>query len=370
MVAIVVGAAMAVFAVIVWTSLDRSRELASWQAVGGAARAETLNPDLPMPIALQDELVRQDPGIVFGANLRVQRFDRPEGGFVTDVVAIDVDEYDRMLGDRAADLGVDLDVLVPQGGDLPAMLVAVPDSGLMPRVGTGAAFENGAYVVPFRFVAASPSFPGVSEGRPTIVVDRAALLERTDPRVVQATYALLGEGDIDSEVQALLEDPRVLVSWRTRAEWLDRVSGDPLSVWTNRFVGLLAVVALALAVLTAGAAAVITGSERRRELGVLAILGMERGAVARLVAIELLPGALIASAAGGVAGAITSVVLADHLSLGTFAEGADGLVVVDWRWIAVTVAAMFAGAATAVWATVRSLVRIDHAMLLRKGEIE
>ncbi len=374
--ALVIAATVAVFASVVSNSLDERREFASWQSTGGDGRIDIANPDLRLPHRLLDEMRGRPIEPAFGATISSRRFAGAAGSFVADLVALDVAEYRALVAsDVVADL-VDAalgELSRAPAGPIPAVFVAGRARPTDPELGDVVRLGLGAFVVDVEIVREEAGFPGLPVGRSAILLDRHALAAVTDERTVAPTFVLFDDGPLTATAVDVLDDPRVLARVTYRADRLDALGGDPLATWTRRATWLLGAAALLLAVVTAAAAAVITSSARRRDLGLLAVLGLGGRSAARLVAIELLPGIVVATLGGAVAGLVAARQLGPSLSLDVFtgADTAHGVVdvVVSWPAVAVVVTALVISAAVAVGATVRSLRAVDHAMLLRRGDL-
>jgi putative ABC transport system permease protein len=292
---------------------------------------------------------------------------------VSDVVALDTVAF-RSIIDRGAladAVDVPIDSLLAGGEPIPALLVGARSGASAPRVGDVAELGHGATNVALHFGASTERFPGVPIGRPTIVVDRAALAGATDAGPVAPTFALLNDAAVfDAEVRAILDDPRVLVRWIERSDRLAAMDADPLSVWTGRSAWLLVLASVGLTAVAAAAGTVLTATTRRRDLGLLTVLGLERRAAVRLVAIELLPGVAVAAAVGVVTGAATARLLGPNLSLEVFAGDARASgVMFAWPVIVGVGGVLVLAAVVAVGVTIRSLRHVDHAMLLRRGDV-
>lgn len=372
--AIAIVATVAVFSAVVFASVLRAQEVASWMRVGGEHRIETVIPALPLPQHLRSLISLSDEQATYGTTVRFQRFEAASGRFVADVVALDLAAFRSLVEGSAVDASVApaleqfVDGSASASEPVPALLIG-PSAFTNQRRGTSATLQIGGFAVEMMFLAATDQFAGVPTGRQTVLVDRTSLGAWTNERTVAPTFALLGEaGDVDA-VRTTIADEAVLARVTSRRDRLAAIAGDPLSTWTTRSLWALAFASLAFAVITAAAAATITASMRQRDLGVLAILGHERRTLGRLVAIELLPGIGVAGVLGACAGASVAWLLSANLSLGAFAGGAASPgVVLDWQPIALVVGALALTIVLTVLLTVRSLRRLDHAMLLRRGD--
>lgn len=371
--AIAVVATVAVFAAVVFASVLKAQEVASWLRVGGEHRIETINPDLPLPGHLQSTISSIDDGAAFATTLRFRRFEVESSGFVADVVALDLEEFVSLVEGSVLEAPVNsaLDGIVDAQHDsevIPALFIG-SSSLQSERLGTAATLQSGGFSVEMTFRGVADRFAGLPTGRQTVLVDRATFGAATSERTIAPTLALMGDGGEVDTVREVIKEQGVVASVTSRSDRLAAIAGDPLSTWTTRALRSLALAALIFGVITAAAAAIITASMRERDLGVLAILGHERRSLGRLVTIELLPGIAVAGVLGAIAGAGVAWLLSTNLSLGAFAGGAASPgVTLDWQPIALVVGALGLTVALTVLVTVRSLRRLDHAMLLRRGE--
>ncbi len=366
-----IASMVAVFAAVVYSSVADAQEAAAWQTVAGEHRIETANPRLPLPEQVQEAVTSSDGRVAFGSTMRFQRFSGESGDFVADVVALDVAEFQALVENSplADQVSAALDGVAGAVSESePLRAVLVGNSEHRERLDESASLMMGRYAIDLQFLSATDHFPGVPSNRQAVLVDRALLTTRTDDRTTAPTVALLGQpGELDDRVRTVVQQQILPPHITSREQRFLALAGDPLSTWTTRSLLWLGVAGLVFAVITSGAAAVLTTTARQRDLGVLAILGHERRSLGRLVAIELLPGITIASILGATAGGAAALLLSDNLSLGAFAiDAGSPSVRLNWWVVLQVVAALAVAVGVTVAVTVRSLRRLDHAMLLRR----
>lgn len=348
--AVVMATALAVVAAVLGSSIESGQDAAARQVVGAEARVGSTLPAIPLPTELVDELERSDIDASFGTALAFQRFEGDRGGFVADLVAID---GAGVVGAPGAPIGVEL--IGPwQGAQLP-------------DVGETFVLELNGFVVPLIATDRADHREGIRVGVSTVVLDRAAFAAATTDQLAAPDFALVEDTDAIGELRVLV-DGRPAVDLSTRADELDRLAGDPLSTWTSRGLRLAATAGLGLAMIAAFAASVIHAVDRRRDLGLVAVLGGTRRAAVRMALAELTP--TYAGAAGlGILGGVLAVrTLGPNLTFEAFADGAITTgVVVDGRALVLVVLAIGVVLGLALGAAARTIRRLDHAMMLREG---
>ena len=348
--AVAMATALSIVAAVLGSSIGASQDAAARQRVGAEARVETTLPLIPLPGDVIDEVQRLDVPSVFATALAFQRFEGPGGAFVADVLAID---RPGTAGDG--------------DGPVPVTLVGPWDAPHLPGVGDLIDLENSAFVVSMEVTDQVDQLPGVRAGTPTVLVDRSSFGSRTTDRIATPDLVLIDDASVVPDLAALVDD-RPGVALVTRAGELDRLAGDPLSTWTT--VGLLLAggAGLVLAVVASIAATVIHAAERRRDLGLVTVLGASRRVAVRMALAELAPVYGAAALLGVVGGVVAVRTLGPNLTFEAFADGAVSAgVVVEWPVIATVVGAIAAVLAVVLSLAARGVRRLDHAMMLREG---
>lgn len=348
--AMVMATALSVLATVLGSSIAASQDLAARQRIGAETRVETLLPQIPLPVDLIEEIDLRHPEAVFATSRVRQRFDGPRSSFVADVIAIEMADQDRPVEER-----------------LPATLVGPWDATHLPVVGDDFDLEFGAFVVPMRATNTLDRLPGVRIGAPTVVVDHTLFAEATSDRIAVPDLVLIDDVDAAASLHTLV-DGRPGVAISTRVAELERVAGDPLSIWTRRGLLLAAGDGLALALITAVAATVVHAPGRRRDLGLVTVLGGSRADTIRIALTELAPTYLATTLLGVVGGIVSARLLGPNLTFEAFSDGAVSAgVVVEWSAVAVVVIATLIVLAVVLGFAARAVRHLDHAMMLREG---
>jgi len=380
--ALTVALAVATLSAVTQATLDVGAERASWRAVGAdlrltsgglgdaqaAALARVPGVEAATPVALE----REAPFSVFrpGAANSLS----PDARIT--VVAVNPDELADVQRDVPGRPALPPAFAAPatRGGDGVDVLPVVISSDLG-RAGDDVRFEVGARLVRGKALAALDEFPGAPPDGPWLLVG-------ADP-LRRATGAVLSAQLLLARAPALADDPTpspafldqvrraagdgtVTTPAASRGETASPLiravrAGVPVSVAAG---GLLAALAVVLTLLGGGAA-------RRRFLAHLRALGLSGRQAGRLVALEVLPGAVVALAAGLVAGLATAwlVLPAADLRPLTGAVAETAVVVPAW-----TVAAVAAGFAAVLVAGVVGAAleqrRVSPAAAARLGDAE
>jgi len=122
-----------------------------------------------------------------------------------------------------------------------------------------------------------------------------------------------------------------------------------------------------LAMVASIAATAVHGRDRRRDLGLVVILGGTRRTSAQMACAELVP-TFAGAAMLGVSGGVVAVqVLGPSLSLEAFSDGTVSAGIdVAWGALALIVLGIAAALAAAVASAIHAIRRLDHAMMLRE----
>jgi putative ABC transport system permease protein len=381
--ALTVALAVATLSSVTQATLDDGAERASWQAVGAdlrltsgglgdaqaAALARVPGVEAATPVALEREV----PFSVF----RPGEANSLSPDAVITVVAVDPEELadvQRDVPDRPA-LPPGFADPATRGGDGVDVLPVVVSSDLG-AAGDDVRFEVGARQVRGKALAALDEFPGAPPDGPWLLVGVDPLRRATgavlSAQVLLARAPFLAEGTTPSP--AFLDQVRRAAgagTVTTPATWR---GGDTASALV-RGVRAGVPVAVAAGGLLAALAVVLTllggGATRRRFLAHLRALGLSRRQAGTLVALEVLPGAVVALAAGLVAGLVTAwlVLPAAVLRPLTGAVAETAVVVPAW-----TVAAVAAGFTAVLLAGVLGAAleqrRVSPATAARLGDAE
>jgi putative ABC transport system permease protein len=352
--ALTVALAVATLSSVTQATLDVGAERASWHAVGAdlrltsgglgdaqaAALARVPGVEAATPVALERE-------VPFSVFLPGEANSLSPDARIT-VVAVDPEELADVQRDVPGRPALPAGFAAPAtaGGDGADVLPVVVSSDLA-RAGDDVRFEIGVRRVRGKALAALDEFPGAPPDGPWLLVG-------VDP-LRRATGAVLSAQVLLARAPALAEDatpsPEFVDQVRraagagtvtTPAAWR---GGDAASALV-RAVRAGVPVAVAAGGVLAGMAVVLTllggGTSRRRFLAHLRALGLSGRQAGLLVALEVLPGAVVALAAGLVAGLGTAWLVLPAADLRPLTGAVAETAVVVPVWTVAAVAAGFA----------------------------
>jgi len=381
--ALTVALAVATLSAVTQATLDEGAERASWRAVGadlrltsgglGDAQAAALARVPGVEAATPVTLEREAPFFVIHPGMANSL--SPDASVT--VVAVDpagLADVQRDVPDRPA-LPPGLGGPATKGSDGADVLPVVVSSDLG-RAGDDVRFEVGARHVRGRVLAALDEFPGAPPDGPWLMVG-------ADP-LRRLTGAVLSAQVLLARAPALAADPSPAAAFvdqvrraagagtvTTPAAWRggDTASGlvravrdgVPVAVAAG---GLLAALAVVLTLLGGGAS-------RRRFLAHLRALGLSGRQAGALVALEVLPGAVAALAAGLVAGLATAWLVLPAADLRPLTGAVTETAVVVPPWTVAAVAAGFAAVlALGVLGAALEQRRVSPAAAARLGDAE
>lgn len=320
---IVAATAMAVFAIVVQTSIGDGQRERSWEVVGGDYRIErtieggTVSSSIDLSdtglTAVATATLMEDAA-VFG----VEGASRPR------VLLVESRDWHEVLAGSGIDLDVLLGLRPAGGGAVPAVVSSNWSSVDAPGEGTRFDVRGPRIDTTVEVIAHVDSMPSLPVGEPFIVVDVNAVRAMDPGRSIPATtiYAGGAEG-LTADIEEALGLLAPISDVTSRHALHDDITGSPLTAWTQR--GLLITGALAIVVAAAAAATwvAMTAARNRRDLGIIATLGLHRGQAAWLVVAEHLPLALVAVTLGAAVGATTADLLERSLNVRAFTGHED-----------------------------------------------
>lgn len=360
----------AVFSSVLVTSITAGQVGASWSAVGADYRVETVTRGVPLPPSV-DAAIGESGGTSAGvAVIRDVRVTGSDRSAVVDVLAIDSGRYGEVLADATVGreaLGPLLGAPPGEREPVPAVVVGRWPAGKPFTEGEAMTARVGAFQPQFVVAGVVEQFPSVDPARQTLVVDRAALTGVTDHRTTRSAAVFVDAGIGEGDLRELVEGPFArLVS---RSDHLSAIAGDPLSIWTRRALWGIVVWSLAMSVVAAVSAVMMSAQARRRDLAVLRVLGLTSRDGAVIAAIEQVPVIVIALLTGVMVGAIAPHLIEPTLDFASFAGGAARVgVEVDAGTIVALCVAMLVVIVLGVAASVRAVDRSEAAKMLRVGD--
>jgi putative ABC transport system permease protein len=360
--ALVVGISVAVFSVVMSTTIASALGAATTQAVGADIRVESVRLDAEVA-----ESVNAVPGVFAVAGTQLVPNRSLQGRLQVDinVILADTDALRLVRPDLPDGLSEKV------GGRIPVLI----SEDLADRFPTGdATLEQRAATIAGTLPSAW--FPGQTER--WVLVDAAFVGELTGGEfnagdLLVATDPGVDPADVAPEIQAVVSDaqsddnrPGVRVIDRTTqladARAAPTISGLELAL------ALAALGALLLSVLTVVLASVTAAASRHRILGVMRTLGMSPRQVSGLILWELAPVAITAVLAGTALGLVLPWIVTGALDLRPFVGGTVSPVpsVVPLA-VAVTAAGFILVVALAGAIAVAIGRRLDPSSILRMG---
>ncbi|MGB1504319.1 MAG: hypothetical protein ACPHDT_02395 [Acidimicrobiales bacterium] len=347
--AVVMATALSVVAVVLASSIESAQHAAARQHIGAEARIASTLPQIPLPRDLVEDIAVLDEEAVFGVSLSSQWFEGMRGQFAADLVALDGLSPPGLGGEP-----LEVELLGPWRGVR------------LPELGEPFVLELNGFVVPMVATSRSGQREGIRSGVSAVVVDRAAFAAATSAQQASPDFVLIDDQEvIDALVGAFDSRPAVVLS--TRAAAFDQLADDPLSTWTRRGLRFVAASGVALAMVGSMAATAVHGRDRRRDLGLVVILGGTRRTSVQMACAELVP-TFAGAAMLGVGGGVVAVqILGPSLSLEAFSDGTVSAGIdVAWGALALIVLGIAVALAAAVASAVHTIRRLDHAMMLRE----
>ena len=364
---IVVATAMAVFGTVVQTSIRDGQAERSWDVVGGDYRIEriiqggTVSSSIDLSSAGLDAIARATRMEDVSA-IGVEGASRPL------VLVVESGDWREVL--RGA--GIDVDALLrlrdPVNGAVPAITSSTWNSADAPAPGTRFDIRGALIDATVEVVANVGSMPSLPTGEAFIVVDANAVRANDPARSIPLTaiYASGPEG-LEPRIEDALGLLAPITQVTSRSDVADEITAFPLVNWTQR--GMLVVSGLAIVVAAAAAATWVglAAARNRRELGIVATLGLTRRQAARLVVAEHLPLAAIAVAVGALAGIGATQLLQQSLNVQAFTGHEETVdIAVSAQSVVVAAVAVAAALALAITtfvvtqrdATVRAMLKI------------
>lgn len=367
---ITVGAAVAMLAVVLSSSVSVGQRAASWQVVGADYRVQTINPDVRLPPSFGALELGEDRAVALGLDVENQRIIGQDGPSVADLLAVQSARFRTVIDGAGLDLPFEAFTARDGEGGLPAILI-VPDGGPARfAIGETISARLGASEPDVEIRAIVDRFPGAADGRVTLVVDIDLLRRVSDERTAQPNTAFISgsrsDGDqIGSAVEPLGPGLRLV----SRHERLDNIAGDPFSLWADRSLSALAVMATAFAALGAMSVAAISEARRHRDLALLSIVGLRPRAALTIAALEMIPPVLLGIVGGITAGIGGSVALEPALGLTAFGGGSSDVdIVVDPVPVSLLAVVLAVAVFVAVALTLRRQRRTPTARILRMGD--
>jgi putative ABC transport system permease protein len=215
--------------------------------------------------------------------------------------------------------------------------------------------------------AVADHFPSLPTSEPFVVMSLAHLREARGDLLVPATNLFLRADETGAaSIAANIDEPARVVS---RYEIGADLMADPLARLADRGLAVVFFLSSAFALVAAISLFAATASRRRRDLGVLRILGLGRDQASGVTTLELAPPVLMASILGGIAGALVALLLAPALDIDSFTGGViPSDIVIEWGSMLVVTASILTVVAVAVAIFVTVSRSGDEGTLLRLGD--
>lgn len=323
MMVILLATGLAGFAIAVQTSVAEAQRANAWQLVGADLAVRGHGVGVPVPPAVATSVARLDTPTAAAIELPSTAVLSPAGPPHVHLLAIDADAYRRILAGSPTD-PEPLDALLAgdgPGGTVPAIVSQHWPGSPRPAVGDDVELLLRVRES-VRVVATADRFPSIPLDAPFVIVDLDRLADlddvfRADPTVLFLDTQPATADDVVATIAEASPISRVLV----RDAVLASSTGDPFIAWVGRGMIALAVVGGAAAIVAAAAGLAISAPARRRELALLAAMGLRRRQAAWITAIEFLVPTILALAAGTALALLLVELVTPTLELDAFAGG-------------------------------------------------
>ncbi|PRY31829.1 putative ABC transport system permease protein [Pseudosporangium ferrugineum] len=357
--ALVVCAALATFALTVGTTADRGLADAAWRTVGADARVDA-GPSSGVDVPALARRIAAAPGVRQAVTAQViegARVTNGTGLLTPRFVIVDSGAYRRLLSTTPLPDTPALAGLAGRAaGDVP-VLVRSADGSMRPGTRLALPRED-MPAVPLTAVGEAPAIGDTGD---TIVVDAAALTAAGIP-VVPDTIWVTGPG------AARAVSGIAAVDTVSRTDVLRERRTAPLTAGLLRLAWLTAAVLIALGLLSLALAAAASAPQRWQTLGRLRTLGLRLRDGRWVAAGELLPPVAVAAVAGPPLGVLLAVLTVNSLDL-RLLVGWDGdpALAVPWWQAGVAAVVLLAAVAAVVAAETALRRRSGLNELLRVG---
>jgi putative ABC transport system permease protein len=360
---LVSATALASFALVLGTTIDRGLADGAWSTVGADARldvggeAETATPAVAGRIAAAPGVEQ----VVVAQVTDSARVFTDSTLFTPRLVIVDADAFQRLLAATPlpdAPALARLTASGPGGGDVPA-LVRSSNGDLR----TGMRLQLPRDDAPAIRLAAVGTAPSVDGAGDVVIVDAGALADAGLPAVPNTVW-VTGHGAAQAVSNSGVASDVVL-----RADVLRAQRVAPLTAGLLRLAWTAAAVLLALGLLGLALAAAASASERWQTLTRLRTLGLRPRDARWVAAGEVLPPVVVAAVCGPLLGALLARLTLGPLDLRLLTgQAADPGAVLPWWLLGLVSVALLAAAAVVV--PVESALRRRDRLseVLRAGE--
>ena len=368
---ILVAVAVAVFSSVVRDSIAVGQESHTWQVMGADFRVEAHGPGVPLPRAVEPEVLAAGMPWAEAAlllDVEVLGTDRAPG---VSLLAVDAAAYREVVTAAAVDLDL-LQALAAWSGDGPLPVLVSSHWGAedTPPIGDELGLEMGTVDPTVTVVGVVDRFPSLPVGAPFVVVDLPALRRARGDMAVPATSFYLRSPESETErIATSLEGMDILARLTSRHQVGDDLAGNPFALWVDRGLAVVFYLGVTFAMVAAVSLLAVTTARRRRDLGFLRTLGLHPKQATAITALEQIPPVVVATLAGAATGAVVARLLAPALDIDSFTGGLlPAEIVVDTVSIAVAAGLILAvlGVAVAMFVAVTRVE--DYGRLLKVGD--
>ena len=327
---VVLAVGMAGFALATRGAVLDAQRLNGWQLVGAdlALRGQAL--DSPVPPAVIDEVREQAEPVVAASQQPSTPVVAPADLPAVELLAVEVDRYRSLLADAPIDSSTldalaDADVGADGGADgdvLPAVITRSWAPAERPTLGDQIELLVESTRVTVEVVDVVDEFPAVPVGRPAVIVDLDALRPQGPGGFVPTTVLFVAaERDAAGSLVGSLNELDPTLRIADRYEHGRSLAIDPFVRWTDIGLRLLAGFATTLAALSVLSTLALGASTRKRDLGLLATMGLDSRQAAMVTTIEQLVPTMVAALAGAIVAAGLARLIPPALNLSAFAGG-------------------------------------------------
>ena len=362
---VLLAVTVAVFTSVVRVSIDSGQTEHTWQVAGADVRVEHRSPGAALPRTVDPETLAAGRPWAEAAVFPDTRVISEARYPLATVLAIDASAYREVIA--GTPLGSDLVSAVEAGEGLIPVVVSSQPGAATPTVGTELSLEMGVVDPEVVVAAVVDRFPSLPTDEPFVVMSLDRLREARGDLPVPATSLFLRANETESMriAETTLAPARVVSRYQVGAE----LTADPLARLADGALGGVFYLSTAFALVAAVSLFTATASRRRRDLGLLRILGLGSDQAAGITALELAPPVMAASLFGGVTGAMVALLLAPALDIDSFTGGViPAEIVIDPGPLILVTALILTVVAGAVAIFVMMSRSDDEGTLLRVGD--
>lgn len=319
---VVLAVGLAGFAMTTRAAVAEAQRLNGWQVVGADLTLRGPGPDAVVPATAVEEARSTAESTVAAFQQPLTSVSVPADLPPVELLAVEVDGYRAMLAGSPFDASL-LDPLdngqpTPEGA-VPAVVSRTWGPAQRPAVGDRIELVVDTTRVPVEVAAVVDSIPATPVDGPAVMIDLETLRELGPSGFAPTTVLFVDVAPGAAPGSGAGFGPGVRIA--DRFQHGADLAADPFVRWADIGLWLLSAFAVGLAALAVISTLAISAPARKRDLGLLATMGLGTRQAAMVTAIEQLVPILVAAVAGaGVAAGLVRLIV-PALNLTAFAGG-------------------------------------------------